>query len=48
MPAPVISLAPLALSYIDAKEKLAEKFHMSPELLVALNPDQNSIRLARP
>jgi lipoprotein-anchoring transpeptidase ErfK/SrfK len=29
-----------ALSYIDAKEKLAEQFHMSPELLVALNSDQ--------
>ena len=29
-----------ALSYVDAKEKLAEQFHMSPELLVALNPDQ--------
>ncbi|HET9715779.1 MAG TPA: L,D-transpeptidase [Pseudolabrys sp.] len=26
------------LSYTSAKEKLAEKFHMSPELLSALNP----------
>ena len=30
-----------ALSYTSAKEKLAEKFHMSPELLVALNPKSN-------
>ncbi|AMN39716.1 L,D-transpeptidase [Rhodoplanes sp. Z2-YC6860] len=29
-----------ALSYINPKEQLAEKFHMSPELLVSLNPDQ--------
>jgi lipoprotein-anchoring transpeptidase ErfK/SrfK len=30
-----------ALSYTDPKEKLAEQFHMSPELLAALNPDKN-------
>lgn len=29
------------LSYTSPKEKLAEKFHMSPELLSALNPDKN-------
>src|ERR1041384_4471731 len=29
-----------ALSYTSPKEKLAEQFHMSQELLVALNPDQ--------
>lgn len=29
-----------ALSYTSAKEKLAEQFHMSPELLVSLNSDQ--------
>ena len=28
-----------ALSYTSAKEKLSEQFHMSPELLVALNPN---------
>ena len=30
-----------ALSYRNAREKIAEKFHMSPELLQALNPGQN-------
>jgi len=30
-----------ALGYTGPKEKLAEQFHMSPQLLVALNPDQN-------
>ena len=29
------------LAYTSPKEKLAEQFHMSPELLAALNPDQN-------
>jgi lipoprotein-anchoring transpeptidase ErfK/SrfK len=29
-----------ALGYADPKEKLAEQFHMSPELLTALNPDR--------
>ncbi len=29
-----------ALGYADPKEKLAEQFHMSPELLAALNPDR--------
>ena len=28
------------LSYTTPKEKLAEKFHMSPELLEALNPGE--------
>jgi lipoprotein-anchoring transpeptidase ErfK/SrfK len=29
------------LGYTSAKEKIAEQFHMSPELLAALNPDQS-------
>ena len=30
-----------ALAYTSAKEKLAEQFHMSPDLLLALNPGQH-------
>ena len=30
-----------ALSYVSAKEAIAEKFHMSPELLSALNPGKS-------
>jgi lipoprotein-anchoring transpeptidase ErfK/SrfK len=29
-----------ALSYINPQEKIAEQFHMSPELLLSLNPNQ--------
>jgi lipoprotein-anchoring transpeptidase ErfK/SrfK len=29
------------LGYTSAKEKIAERFHMSPELLAVLNPDQS-------
>jgi lipoprotein-anchoring transpeptidase ErfK/SrfK len=30
-----------SLPYRNPKEKISEKFHMSPDLLVALNPGQN-------
>ena len=38
-----------ALSYGSAREKIAEQFHMSEELLVALNPgkDGSTIRMKR-
>jgi lipoprotein-anchoring transpeptidase ErfK/SrfK len=41
MPAKMEDMKDLpALTYTNLKEKLAEEFHMSPELLIALNPDK--------